>query len=46
MSEEVRDVRDEPPPALRTWPRVYRFILVYLALVIGAFYYFTRTFAP
>ena len=46
MSGDVREVKDEAPPVLRTWPRVYRFILIYVACVIGAFYFFTRTFAP
>jgi hypothetical protein len=39
-------IEDEPPPILRTWPRLYRFVLVYLACVIAAFYWFTRTYAP
>ena len=42
----ARDVVDEPPPFLGTWPRVYRFVLIYVACVIGAFYVFTRTYAP
>jgi hypothetical protein len=37
---------DEPPPIMRTWPRLYRFVLVYIACVIGAFYWFTRAYAP
>jgi hypothetical protein len=37
---------DEPPPILDTWPRVYVFVLVYLAVVIFAFYLFTVHFAP
>ncbi len=36
---------DEPPPFLKTWPRVYAFVLVYLALLIVAFYIFSRFFA-
>jgi hypothetical protein len=36
---------DEPPPFLKTWPRVYAFVLVYLALLIVAFYIFSRVFA-
>jgi len=39
---EPRDVPDEPPPFLRTWPRVYAAIVVYLALLILVFYLFTR----
>jgi hypothetical protein len=37
--------RDEPPPFLGTWHRVYTFVLLYLFCVIVAFYIFTRTFA-
>jgi hypothetical protein len=37
---------DDPPPVLSTWPRVYIFVLVYLACLIGAFYAFTVHFAP
>lgn len=43
---ESRPIEDEAPPILRTWPRVYIFVLVYLALVIFAFYLFTVHFAP
>jgi hypothetical protein len=49
MSEEPleqRVIRDEPPPVLGRWPRVYTFILLYLASVIGAFYFVTRQLAP
>ena len=37
-------VPDEPPPFLRTWRRVYTAILIYLALLIGGFYLFTRAY--
>ena len=43
MSEEIKD---EAPPVLGTWPRVYALILVELALVIFAFYLFTVHYAP
>jgi hypothetical protein len=39
-------IPDEPPPILGTWPRVYVIVLVYLAVVIFAFYLFTVHFAP
>jgi hypothetical protein len=39
-------IPDEPPPILGTWPRVYAFVLVYLAALIVAFYAFTRYYAP
>jgi hypothetical protein len=40
------EIEDEPPPVLRTWPRVYALVLVELALMILAFYLFTVHFAP
>jgi hypothetical protein len=50
MSEQQpelhREVVDEPPPFLKTWPKVYRFIIVYLAAVIALFYIFTEAYRP
>ena len=43
---DPREVRDEPPPVLGSWPAVYKFVLFYVACVIAAFYVFTRAFAP
>lgn len=43
MKEQIED---EPPPILGTWPRVYTFVILYLAAVIFAFYIFTIHFAP
>lgn len=40
-----REMPDEPPPFWGAWPRVYAAVLIYLALLIGAFYLFTRIFA-
>ena len=39
-------ILDEPPPFLRTWPRVYRFVLIYLALIIFLAWLFTKYYAP
>jgi hypothetical protein len=39
-------IPDEPPPVLKTWPRVYAFVLIYLAALIVALYGFTRHYAP
>jgi len=39
-----RDVPDEPPPFLGTWPRVYGLTLIYLVLIIAAMSIFTRAF--
>jgi hypothetical protein len=36
--------RDEPPPFLRSWRRIYVAVLIYLAAVIFAFYLFTRAY--
>ncbi len=46
MPPAQREMPDEPPPFLGTWPRVYAVILCELALVILAFYLFTVHFAP
>jgi hypothetical protein len=45
MAVEIRDVPDEPPPFLGTWPRVYAAVIVYLFLLISLFYAFTRMFS-
>jgi hypothetical protein len=33
---------DEPPPFFGTWQRLYAAVLIYLAVLIAAFYAFTR----
>jgi hypothetical protein len=33
---------DEPPPFLGSWTRIYTAVVVYLAVLIGAFYAFTK----
>jgi hypothetical protein len=45
MDAEQRGPRDEPPPFLKTWKRLYAAVLVYLALLIALFYWFTRHFS-
>ena len=40
------EIRDEPPPVLGPWRRVYIFVLVYIAALIVLFYAFTVYFAP
>jgi hypothetical protein len=42
---DLRPMRDDPPPFLRAWPRVYRAVLIYLALLVSALYVITRVFA-
>jgi hypothetical protein len=44
--ESPHEMEDEAPPVLGTWPRVYTFVLIYLALVILGFYIFEVHFAP
>jgi hypothetical protein len=46
IEQDQRQIPDEPPPILGTWPRVYAVVLVYLAAVIFSFYLFTVHFAP
>lgn len=41
-----RQVMDEAPPFLRSWPNVYRFVIAYLAVVIVLFYIFTAAYRP
>ena len=36
---------DSPPPILRTWPRLYAFVLFFLLLVICSLYAFMRFFS-
>lgn len=38
-------VPDEPPPLLKTWPRLYTAVLMYLVLLIAGLYTFTRMFS-
>ena len=35
---------DEPPPILKTWRRLYTAVLLWLAVLIVLFYWFTRAF--
>ncbi len=44
MLPDGRDVPDDPPPFLGTWPRVYEAVAAYLALIIVLFYLFTRAY--
>ena len=39
-------ILDEPPPFLGTWERVYRFVLIYLAVIIFLAWLFTIHYAP
>jgi hypothetical protein len=39
-----REVRDEPPPFLGRWPRVYAAVVAWLAALIALFYWFARAF--
>jgi hypothetical protein len=41
---ELREAPDEAPPFLGTWRRVYIGVLVYLCVIIAAFYLFTRAY--
>ncbi len=37
----LREVPDEPPPFLGSWPHIYIGVLLYLAVIIAACYAFT-----
>ena len=41
---DLHNNKEEPPPFLGTWKRVYLAIVVYLAAVITLFYLFTRAY--
>jgi hypothetical protein len=41
---ELREVPDENPPFLGTWRRVYAAILLYLVVIVGAAWLFTRAY--
>jgi hypothetical protein len=45
MPLDERDDPDDPPPILGTWPRLYSFVLLFLAALIVLFYVFTRAFS-
>jgi len=45
MSSDRREMPDEPPPFLGTWPRVYTAVVLYLGLLIAVCYAFTRAFS-
>jgi hypothetical protein len=44
--EPRRQVIDEPPPVLGTWPRVYAVVLAWLAALVALFYTFARAYTP
>ena len=39
-----REMPDERPPFLGTWPRVYAAVLAYVAVLIFLFWLFARAF--
>jgi hypothetical protein len=41
--EHIPADRDEPPPFLRTWSRLYASIVVYTCILILALYFMTVT---
>jgi hypothetical protein len=44
ITPEDRRAPEEPPPLLGTWRRVYVAVVVYLALLIGFFAWFTKAY--
>jgi len=45
MTPSQEHIPDEGPPILKTWPRIYVAVLLYLAAIITLFYAFTRHYA-
>jgi hypothetical protein len=43
MPDLPRD-RDDPPPFLGSWRRIYVAVLIYLCLLIAGFYLFTLAY--
>jgi hypothetical protein len=41
---EPASTSDEDPPILGAWPRLYAALLVYIAVLIALFTWFTRAF--
>ena len=44
MEHSNRVLKDEPPPFLGTWARVYIAVLIYLAVIISLFAIFTQAY--
>ena len=40
-----RDVIDELPPFLSSWPRIYAFVIVYLVVLITLFWWFGKAWS-
>ncbi|MCX6598355.1 MAG: hypothetical protein NTV70_18535 [Acidobacteria bacterium] len=36
---------EEPPPFLKTWPRVYAAVVIYLVMIICLFAWFGKAFS-
>jgi hypothetical protein len=43
---DVAAHREEPPPVLGTWRRLYAVVIIWLISLIAIFYLFTWRFAP
>jgi hypothetical protein len=44
LPEHVHASEDEPPPILGTWRRIYILVLLYVAVIVVAFYAFAKAF--
>lgn len=45
MEIEKTDYKEEAPPIFSTWNQLYAFVLVFHALLITAFYFFTQAYS-
>lgn len=41
----MRPAPEEPPPVLRTWNRLYGFVIAWLVVQMAIYYAFTRFFS-
>ncbi|MFC1508406.1 hypothetical protein ACFL60_01820 [Candidatus Omnitrophota bacterium] len=42
--EELKELKDEPPPVFSSWNRLYSVVLLNLFILIVLFYVITRVF--
>lgn len=43
--EKTKDNPDDQPPILGSWANLYAFVIILHAIVIAAFYFFTKVYS-